>query len=322
MDLNLAVFGVLGFLAVVLALEGAYNLWASRHSAEAVRIGARLAALGGNAHAELSLERARESSRLPWLKALLQGSAWGQGLAHWVGTSGVQVSAAELLALSAGLGVVGLLLPVLVLNSVLTGLVAGPLLAALPWWRVGSRRARRLERLERQFPEALDFLGRAMRAGHSFPSAIRMAGEELAEPMRRDFRLLSDEMKYGAPVQEALASLAARVPLGDMRYFVVAVMIQRESGGNLAELLDNIGTIVRERLKLRGEVRTLSAEGRLSAWILVALPFCMALLVNLVNPTFMSVLWTDPIGIRLIGGSVLFMLLGGLWMRTIIRIRV
>ncbi len=322
MDMNLTVFGVLGFLAVVLALQGAYTLWASRHGAEARRIAARLAAQGGSAHAELSLERARESPRLPWLKALLQGSAWGQALARWVGTSGVQVSAAELLALSAALWVVGMLLPVLVFHSVLAGLVAGPLLAALPWWRVGSRRARRLQRLERQFPEALDFLGRAMRAGHSFPSAIRMAGEELAEPMGHDFRMLSDEMKYGAPVQDALAALAARVPLGDMRYFVVAVMIQRESGGNLAELLDNIGTIVRERLKLRGEVRTLSAEGRLSAWILVALPFCMALLVNLVNPAFMSVLWTDPIGIRLIGGSLGLMLVGGLWMRKTIRIRV
>ena len=139
-------------------------------------------------------------------------------------------------------------------------------------------------------------MGRAMRAGHAFPTAVKMVGDEMAEPLGRDFRILFDEMNYGVPASDALQHLAERVPVPDVSYFVVAVMIQRESGGNLAELLDKIATIVRERLKLLGEVRTLSAEGRLSACILTALPFGVGLMVNLVNPEFMAVLWTDPAG--------------------------
>jgi tight adherence protein B len=165
-------------------------------------------------------------------------------------------------------------------------------------------------------------MGRAMRAGHSFPTAIRMVGDEMAEPMGRDFRVLSDELNYGVPAADALANLSNRVPLSDVRYFAVAVMIQRESGGNLAELLDSISGIIRARLKLLGEVRTLSAEGKLSAQILVALPFGVALMVNLVNPKFLSVLWTDPLGLRMVGVAMFMMVVGVLWMRNVVRIRV
>jgi tight adherence protein B len=192
----------------------------------------------------------------------------------------------------------------------------------LPWWRVASRRNKRIERIERQFPEALDLMGRAMRAGHSFPSAVKMVADEMAEPLGRDFRLLFDEMNYGVPTNEALLHLADRVPVSDVSYFVVAVMIQRESGGNLAELLDKISVIVRDRLELLGEVRTLSAEGRLSAIILTALPFGVGLVVNIMNPEFMAVLWTDPMGLRMVGVAIFMMVLGILWMRSIIRIRV
>jgi len=195
-------------------------------------------------------------------------------------------------------------------------------LAVLPWWRVSSRRSKRIELIERQFPEALDLMGRAMRAGHSFPSAVKMVAEEMAEPLGRDFRILFDEMNYGVPANEALQHLAERVPVSDVSYFVVAVMIQRESGGNLAELLDKISVIVRGRLDLLGEIRTLSAEGRLSAIILTALPFGVGLVVNMTNPEFMSVLWTDPAGVRMVGVAIFMMVLGILWMRSIIRIRV
>jgi tight adherence protein B len=149
-----------------------------------------------------------------------------------------------------------------------------------------------------------------------------MVSEEMSEPLGRDFRILFDEMNYGVPVNEALENLARRVPVPDVSYFVVAVLIQRESGGNLAELLDKIASIVRERLKLLGEVRTLSAEGRLSAIILTALPFGVALVINLVNPTYMDLLWSDPTGLKLVGVALFMMLMGILWMRSIIDIRV
>jgi len=124
------------------------------------------------------------------------------------------------------------------------------------------------------------------------------------------------------PTDEALARLADRVPLADVSYFVVAVLIQRESGGNLAELLDSIAKIVRERLKLFGQVHTLSAEGKMSAYVLTGLPFCVALAVNLINPDFMSLLWTDPMGHKMVGAALFMMLMGILWMRSIVRIRV
>ena len=322
MDLSFVLFAVVAFLAVVLLCEGLYNLWASHNSAEARRISQRLAALSGEMHTQASIERNVEPSRLPRLNELLSRAAAGQKLQRFVSASAMAVSPVELMLMSATLAAVGLLLPVLLGKPPIFGVVLGLVLAVLPWWRVARRRAERIERIERQFPEALDLMGRAMRAGHAFPTAVKMVGDEMAEPLGRDFRILFDEMNYGVPVNEALAHLAERVPLPDVSYFVVAVMIQRESGGNLAELLDKIASIVRQRLKLLGEIRTLSAEGRLSAVILTALPFVVALVVNLVNPKFMAVLWTDPAGLRIVGVALLMMVVGIFWMRQIIRIRV
>jgi len=323
MDLSFVLFAVVAFLAVVLSLEGVYNLWASGSSPEAKRIAARLEALAGDTQmTTASIERAREQSRLPRLNAWLAGLGVGLRMKRFVSASAMAVSPAELILMSLALGAFGLFLPGLFGKPPIFGAVLGLALAIVPWWRVASRRRERIERIERQFPEALDLMGRSMRAGHAFPSAVKMVADEMAEPLGRDFRTLFDEMNYGVPTNEALAHLAERVPVPDVSYFVVAVMIQRESGGNLAELLDSIAKIVRQRLQLLGEVRTLSAEGKLSAYILTGLPFCVGLVVNLLNPEFMSVLWTDPMGHRMVGVALFMMLLGILWMRSIIRIRV
>ena len=322
MDFTFALFLVLGFLAVVLALEGIYNLWASNRSDEARRISSRLAALRGEVRTEISLERVQQQQRLPWLQDLVNSIGPGERLSLYVRTSGLQVSATELLLLSLVLAVLGFAMPAPIGRPPVLGAALALGLAWLPWWRVSSARNTRVQKFEQQFPDALDMMGRAMRAGHAFPTAVKMCGDEVSEPMGRDFRLLSDEMNYGVPATEALQNLASRVPLPDVSYFVVAVMIQRESGGNLAELLDSISAILRARLKLMGEVRTLSAEGKLSAIILTALPFGVALMVNLVNPEFMKVLWTDPVGLKVVGAALFMMVLGILWMRSIIRIRV
>lgn len=323
MDVSLILFAGVAFLAVLLALEGLYILWASRHSVEARRIKARLAALSGDVPAgAASIERTMAPERLPRLNALIALTGPGRRLRRLTGAAAVTASVAELLLLSIALAACGLLLPPLLGKPMVVGLGAALALGALPWWRVASRAADRIARIERQFPEALDLMGRAMRAGHAFPSAIRMVAEEMPAPLGRDFRVLFDEINYGVPANDALAHLAERVPIADVSYFVVAVMIQRESGGNLAELLDKIAALVRERLRLLGEIRTLSAEGRLSALILTALPFGVGLVVNIVNPEFMAVLWTDPMGLRMVGVSLAMMAAGIFWMRRIIRIRV
>jgi len=322
MDLTMILFSVLGFLAVVLALEGAYNLWVSKHGAEAKRINERLAALSGQAFTEVALERSERPVRMAWFQALVERSAIGERLVHWVKAGGTTVSAGELLLLSLGLGLMGLLLPGLLGKPPIFGLVLGLAFAAAPWLRISHLRNKRIRSFENQFPEALDLMCRALRAGHSFPTAVKLAGEELPAPLGRDFRILFDEMNYGVPIGEAMARLTSRVPLPDVSYFVVAVLIQRESGGNLAELLENISSIVRARLKLLGDVRTLSAEGKMSAQVLVALPFGVAIVVNLINPEFMAVLWKDPAGLKVIGVALFLMLIGILWMRKIIAIRV
>jgi tight adherence protein B len=243
-------------------------------------------------------------------------------LERHVHSSGLGIAASDLLMISAALLMVGPLLALMFDRPVLAGLAVGGGLAALPWLRVSWLHGQRLKRFEHQFPEALDLIGRALRAGHSLPTAVRLCGDELAEPMASEFRLLADETNYGVPLETALRSLAERVPVPDIGYFVVAVLIQRESGGNMAELLDNISAIVRQRLKLHGQVRTLSAEGRLSAWILTLLPFGVALLINLVNPGFMAPLWQEHTGQRMVGVALVMVLAGIFWMRHVIRIRV
>ena len=322
MNLTMILFSVLGFLAVVMALEGLYNLWASKYSAEARRLSGRLHALSGEAFAEVAIERGERLGRGGWFQTLIARLEIGARLTHWVESCGTTATAGEMLLLSAGLALLGSLLPALLGRPPILGLALAVVLAAVPWWRLSRRRSQRIRRFETEFPEALDLMCRALRAGHAFATAVKLVGEEVPEPLGRDFRILFDEMNYGVPVPEALARLAQRVPLPDVSYFVVAVLIQREAGGNLAELLENISSIVRARLKLLGDVRTLSAEGRMSAKILTVLPFAVAVVVNLLNPKFMAVLWTDSTGQTVIGVALLMMCLGILWMRKVIDLHV
>jgi tight adherence protein B len=181
---------------------------------------------------------------------------------------------------------------------------------------------RRLTQIDLQLPDALDLLGRALRAGHAFPSALKMVAEEMPEPIAGEFGITFDEVNYGIAMKDALLNLASRVPSRDLSYFVIAVVIQRETGGNLAELLDKIAAMIRARHKLLGQVRVLSAEGKLSAWILCLLPFVLTLVILFINPGFVEVLWTDPVGPMLIAGAAVLMVIGIFWSRKIIRIRV
>jgi tight adherence protein B len=324
MDTGYLLFGVLLFVAVVLTLEGLYHLWAARHSAEARRIAARLRFLdGAPATAALSIDRLDTAQRQDWLTSgLLAQLGPAQRLREMVRTSGTGRKARELLLASVVLGLVAAVAALargLGVVPALTLAVAG---AALPWLWLGRRRGQHLKRLEQQLPLALDLMSRALRAGHTMPTAIKMVGEEMSDPMAREFRQMSDETNFGMSQPEALMRLAQRVPLEDMRFFAVAVIIQREAGGNLTELLDNMAFIVRSRIKLFGQVRTLSAEGRMSAWVLGVMPFFVAGLMQFTSPEFISVLWTDPAGREFVTGALVLMAVGALWMRSITRIRV
>ena len=199
---------------------------------------------------------------------------------------------------------------------------AALLFALVPLMLVRRARTRRLVRIEQLLPDAADFIARALRAGHSFTNVLQIVGNELPEPLSGEFRLAREEINYGVPMSEALHNMAARIPLTDLRYLIIAILIQRETGGNLAEILDNISHIIRARLKLVAQVRVLSAEGRMSAWILGLLPFAVGGMMLLLNPEYIKILWTDPSGLRILRYAAVMIVVGVFWLRKVIRIRI
>ena len=323
-------FVVLLFAAVILAVEGFYLWWMSTHGAAARRIARRLqimsGGLQGRSGERISILKQRRYSRFPALDRLLHGFTLAQRIDALLVQAGASWSVGQFLA-----GSLACLVAALVLTSSAVSALAVPLparlLAAvgglgLPWWLVLRMLMRRLVRIEHQLPEAADFIARALRAGHSFTNVLQIVGNELPEPLSTEFRIAREEINYGVPMGEALHNMAARIPLTDLRYLIIAVLIQRESGGNLAEILGNISQIIRARLKLVAHVRVLSAEGRMSAWILGLLPFFVMLMLTLINPVYVSILWTDPTGVRLLWYAAGMILLGVLWLRKLIRIRI
>ena len=308
---------------MVLFLEGAYLAWNASRGPEAKRIEGRLRAMSaGVGTRESSLVKQRLLSKTPALDRLLLQTPRIHQLDRLLVQSGLQLTVGGFLGLTLLAALTGWVLALLsslpALILIITGVAAG----GLPLFYVLGARNKRMLAIELQLPDALDLMARAMLAGHAFPSGVKMVGEEMPEPVAGEFRIAFDEINFGISVQDALTNLATRVPSTDLRYFVISVLIQRETGGNLAELLSNISALIRARLKLLGAVRVLSAEGRLSAIILTILPFALAGVINLLNPKFLSVLWTDPAGLKISGGALVIMILGMFWMWRIIKIRV
>lgn len=323
MDNLYYLFVVLGFLAVVLFLEGAYLAWNAYRGPEAKRIERRLRALsaGGDGKGP-SLLKQRMLAQTPAVDRMLLQIPRIHQLDRLLLQSGRQLSVAVFLGLTLLATVAGLVLAMLIGLPIFAVIIIGVAAGGLPLFFVLSAKRKRMLLIEQQLPDALDLMARAMLAGHAFQSGLKMVGEEVPEPVAGEFRIVFDEINYGIPMQDALTNLATRVPSTDLRYFVISVLIQRETGGNLAELLGNISALIRARMKLLGAVRVLSAEGRLSAWILTILPFALAGVISLVNPQFLSVLWTDPVGPKIVGGALVIMILGIFWMRRVINIRV
>lgn len=310
--------------SVGLAVYGVYGLAAGPRGEGGEAVSERLSTLMGeeDGTSALRLERPgrARASRWPWLDALVQRIEPWRRLDVFVKDAGKKVTATELAGISVVLlavgvvavGVLGLPLPVLL---VLT------LLAALPWWQVARLRAERIARFEEQFPDALDLMSRAMRAGHSFASAVRLCGDEIPQPLGRELRQFAEELNYGVSFSEAVNDLARRVPVREVAYFVVAILVQRESGGNLIEILDKIGALVRQRIHLAGEIRAITAQGRLSARIMLALPFVFCTLIYQIQPELISFLWIDPMGRILAWTALLMLVMGALVVRRIIDIR-
>jgi tight adherence protein B len=327
MNLSVALFLLLGFLAVVLLIEGLYVLWKDKHSPEVRRLNERLKALSSDDAAPAArsqLLKQRVLSQHPALQALLLRLPFVQSLDRLLLQAGQTQTVAHQLSLSALTGLGGALLGVLLRWPALVTLGLMLLAGAWPWpwlWLMRKRK-KRLEQLEAQLPEVMDLMSRALRAGHAFPSALGMVATEAAEPIAGEFRITTDEIGFGVSVDNALGHMAERVPSPDMRYFVMAVVIQRQTGGNLSELLGKLAELVRERFKLFAKVRVLAAEGKLSAYILTGLPFCVGLAIQVMNPDYLSVLFTDPSGIRVVYGAMAMMGVGIFVMWRTIAIKV
>lgn len=193
---------------------------------------------------------------------------------------------------------------------------------SLPYIYLSFKRRKRLGEFEAQFPEALDFLARSLRAGHAFSVSLETLAEESPEPVATEFSRLYHEQNLGAPLEVAMKNLAQRVPLLDVRFFVSAVLLQRETGGNLAEILTTLANIIRDRFRLKGHVRAVSAHGRITALVLTVMPIITGILLMFVAPDYLRLLARDPHGRYLIVGAVLAMLAGYYWMRRIIDIKV
>ena len=318
-------FTVLLFAAVILLIEGGYLWWSGTHGGGAQRIARRLRLMSGAADADrekVSILKQRRYADGDWLDAFLHRRRLAHAIDRALLQSGLRWSVAQFLAASlGGLVITSVLLIMRPVPPLAKAMIALAFML-MPYILVLRARAARLIKIEEQLPEAADFLARAMRAGHSFTNVLQMVGTELPEPLSGEFRAAHEEINYGVPMNEALYNMADRIPLTDLRYLVIAVVIQRESGGNLAEILGNISHIIRERLKLIGKVRVLSAEGRMSAWILGLMPFCVMAFMAIVNPRYVSVLWTDPTGIKMLWYGAGMILIGVLWIRRVIHIRV
>jgi tight adherence protein B len=317
-------FVILAFIAVVLFLEGAYLAWNAYKGPEAKRIERRLRAMSAGEHEgeELSIVKKRLLAETPALDRLLLEIPRIHHLDRLLLQSGLTLNVAGFLALTILGALAGFILATVFGLPLFVVIGAGVAVGALPLFYVLNAKRKRLITFEQQLPDALDLMGRALRAGHAFSGALKMVGDEMPEPVAGEFRTTFDELNYGISLQDALQNMATRVPSDDLRYFVIAVLIQRETGGNLTELLDSISALIRARLRLMGTIRVLAAEGRLSAWILSLLPFVLAVILNIINPKYMSILWTDPFGQTMVWIMLVMMVVGVFWMRRVIRIHV
>lgn len=325
MDYLYYLFATLIFLAVVLLIEGAYLVWNSSKGPEAERIARRLRMMSAGAHGgehNISIIKERMLSKTPVMQRILLQVPRVGAMDRLLQQSGVTWSVSDFFGLTLLAFLAALFAASYLPAPWLFSLVIATVVAMLPYFYVTRAKTKRLDRIEQQLPDAMDLMGRALRAGHAFPTSLKMVGDEMSDPIAAEFRIAFDEVNFGIAMPEALMNLATRVPITDLRYFVIAVLIQRETGGNLSELLASISAIIRDRLKLMGQVRVLSAEGRMSAWVLGLLPFGAALMIQLTNPKFLEILYTDPGGRKMLAVVAVMMVLGVLAMRKIINIRV
>jgi len=318
--MNTFLLPFLAFVAVMLIFLLLYLVWVNffdkRNQAKKKRLQSiqNVVDLGGN-----SLGSVQESALETWLRSRFRSY---EQLENLVKRAHSPLSAWRLTGLMLALFTVVVVLGFLRQTNPLLLIVLGVAIASIPVLWLSRQANQRRQAFEEKLPETLDYISRAMRAGQSLTSAIGMVDKEFADPIGQEFKTLFDEIGFGIPFKDAIRQLSDRVQSNDLNFFVISLMIQHETGGNLTELLDGLAKTMRERFKLRGKIRTLSSEGRASAWVLGSMPFLLAGILTLLNPGYMSPLWNTPQGqkILFIGGGL--MAVGFYLLNNISRIKV
>jgi tight adherence protein B len=310
-----------GILGVVLGLYWAFVLRDENQTSSRIRKRLKTA-FGSSMVRRLGLAREEQplSRVAPLNVLLLSATTLTAPLQRLIEQADSRMSVGAFLLMSGSAALIGYGGIALLTGYWGIGLVLGALLAFAPYMYLRWRRSRRLLVFEEKFPEALDLMARALRAGHAFNSGLSMAAEEMPPPIGPEFRLLYDRQNFGMPLSDALRGFAERVPLLDARFFATAVLTQRESGGNLSEVLDNLAKVVRDRFKVKRQIRVISAHARMTGWILVALPPVMAVVLMFLSPENTKLLVTDPVGIKMVIAAAVLQLLGGLTVKKLVNI--
>lgn len=276
----------------------------------------------GNVSLNLKLVRDEMLSSVPALNQLLMRWTWSSRLRDYLAQAGMKTKPAKLLLMSGVIGLGTYLITKMSYPQFPVALLAAVMATVVPFSVVAFKRSRRLGKFEEHFPEALDLLGRAVRAGHAFTTGLEMIGKESSEPVAGEFRATFEEQNFGLPLRDALLNMTERVPLVDVRFFVTALLIQKETGGNLAEILDGLAHVIRDRFRIHREVKTRTAQGRLTAAILIALPPLMMLMLEIINPHYIQILFDDPVGPMVLAVAVAMQLIGSALLWKIIHFEV
>jgi len=314
------VVGVIGVVAVATLLSYLPGALAERRLARRLE---DVSTIGADAPVEgESLVMRAIDGPLPAVDRLVARTATGLHLGKVIEQSGVKTTASAIVLMSVVVVVLVTLVVRMFVPVWLIALAVGLLAGTGPVAFIFYKRSSRLKQFEEQFPEALDLLSRALRAGHAFQTALGMAGDEIKEPVGPEFKKTFDQQNFGLPLRDALFQLTERVPILDVRFFVTAVLIQRETGGNLSEILDNLAHVVRERFKIKRQVRVHTAHGRFTAFVLLALPAALAIALTVIARPQMEPLFYTRMGQMMLLAAMVLQTIGFFWIRKVIKIEV
>jgi len=315
---------ILLFFAVLLVLVGAVLLYESGRNRRLLR--EKLQRIGSPDRAtapdEPHLIRNKRYSAIPPFEKLLSAGRAGEAISLFLSQANVSLSVGSFLLLTMIVALAGYLIGAWLSGMAGVGFLLFLLLALVPYAVVAGRRRKRFEKFLGQFPDALGLIANALRAGLAFSGAMRIVAQEMPDPVGGEFWVVTEEHNLGLDLKEALGRMNRRVNLPDVRFFVTAVILQRETGGNLAEILENTTDIIRDRFRILSEARVFSAQGRLSGIILILLPITMVIILSFLSPGYMQILTDDPVGKYMLGAAVFLQVVGIFTIRKIVRIRV